>query len=528
MTGSGVHETFAKKCDALRRCKETGLLGIAQDYGTGSGAKDFHLFDAAGLVSYVKRTPENRLWLHEIICDDRCTKLVIDIECEDTHNRDMDFPGSLCKLVEYLVKFYEIVHHINGVDESDFAYLYATREGKYSAHIVQFRGVVFENTKTLYAFLSQFEYWIIHEEIMDLGLSSHQRCSVLARTTPRLVSLPSSSISFTSEEEEEEEGEPVYFSSFRSIIDMQPITSTDGMLRTYFSTKPGGSEDCRLRLATISVTSEETRVVLAQEIDYLRIISFLSQAIQPTVAGEDRTTKVVYSPHGLVNWEVYSQRIDRKIALYTYNYMRLWGTTMGQNHRLKFITMADLKKSSTCTIREVIVDIINHLTKSARRPGVLSICSESPNGDVFKCNIQLRRSKYVNLYRVCNDILREYVNRGKRSLPVPYKDVSHVSLVKIKINSQTTCLCLVTKGLPCEIVYNEVKRNHETSSSSATWLKILINDGVIKQMCHKEFCYKKSAKHMLTMDDVEDLHDVLWSDKRLSNMRDGMGDQMVM
>jgi len=521
---------FTSKDEMMEVAEREGLLSFAHDYHTGDGSKYYHAFTGHGVVDYVNRVDKNRLWLHEVIMDGRLTKLVMDIECDATQNAKLNFHESMMYVVDMLVLFYKDVHGIDDVMREDFTILSACRPGKFSAHIVQTKGVAFACTATLAAFLSQFEYWLMIRETKQLAdggvvvdAQDNRVSIVVADDKPIVVPSPRASFSFrkgTDDGGEEQEGGGLKLVPFVTMFDWHPIRSRNGSLRTYYSTKPGhdGDEHYRLR-KVVSVVRGST--VLENDLDVAQFLGTLSQAVFPTYvrSGEEKITRVLSSKCDLHHWDRYSGNIALKICEYTFFYLTLCGG--GIVSGAGFATTEDLRKLWGSERVSFIPGLMSLLRVTHSCPG-----GGGGAGQDHACNIRLDRSSCDEIYQICGDILGSYTMQAKtRHVSLYGENAQKPELCGVKINRQGTALCLIVRNVPCEIVRDENSGTGHSSPSQNTWLKIIVPNGTYTQRCFKQRCSgKRSILRMVRPELMFRLREALARSERVRRITRSVSD----
>lgn len=502
---------FTSKDQMITTAMECGLLSFSHDFNVGGGSKYYHVFTSIGVLEYATHVSKETLCLHEVIMDGRLTKLVMDIECDETANPTLAFPKVLKYIVEMLVVFYNKVHNVIDVQSSDFLILTACRPGKYSAHIVQGRGVVFENPRTLFGFLAQFEYWLVRKETTELcngiRMVDGDRVSVIvADSKSILVPTPTSSLSFSSTDEEvEEEENELRFAPFTTLFDWHPISSHNGSLRTYYSTKPGHSRDEQYRLKKTSIT-ESGEFILDREFSPDFLLLTLTQAVFSTYSrnGSDelKETIVMSSIPELNEWDRYSNNVWKKIVEYTYFYFKRHSG--GLVRAPGYATIEDLQVVWG-TERASFVPGLISLIRGTHKPNGES-CGSS-NGRDYACCINLPKFNYPTVFAACEMVLESYKKHAQYRYPTLYgKGEPLTQMVGVKINRQATALCLTVKNLLCEIVRDDNSGNGHGHPSQNTWLKVIIPNGTITQRCHKNRCAgKRSREGLIDTDAMREL-----------------------
>jgi len=478
---------FKAKDAVVAEARAQGLLAFAHDFPNGTGPKYYLLYSSQGVQEFAART-QAALMLHEVMLDERLTKLTLDIECEEEWNAGLDFEGTVRHIVAEFVEFIQEVHHIMYIDFQNFDVLHASRPGKYSAHIVLSRGLVFADTATLVAVLTQFEWWLIEQERGALSSDTPQtgRKSVLVGQRPVRVSVPATTLSFSGRAPSSP-GESLRLCPFGTLFDLHPLRAKNGTLRTHFSTKPGHADDESYRLRRDNLDARGGGLHLVAEFEPEILERTLAQAVRPTfVCPQERVEKrtlVVEATGSLRTWGRFERLLKK--AVLDYNHMHLIkcgaAAVTGEGHASKD-DLAAMWGRQQRSFYAGLQRALHGSTAPSRSAG--------GDGGKYACRVRLHRWEAEEVYGACEEILQDYARQARCRHPgldqVP-------ELVHVKINQQVTALCLVVKKVPCEIVRDENGGAGHTRPAQSTWLKIIVPNGTYTQRCMKERCEGKTS-----------------------------------
>jgi hypothetical protein len=468
-----------------------GQLFIGREYARGNGAKSFICTNLKTFVEKVSKHNPSQLRFHEMFIPDRLTKPVFDIEADEELNKDLNFVGFVHYFVNQMVIYFHELG-LTDVHPSWFKPRFASRPGKFSAHIVMHKGYVLKTMEKWLQFSTSFVGWLANKEIVKLQKLKRsnnniqipeQRISLFYRDKDfREIAPPCYDYPFMQDDEDEDEEEEVTYKVylFKNMIDFQPFGSGTHSLRCYFSVKLGHEEDerYRMRLGNIQMLDERNkkfRVFIEKTLNREMIKHCLAQCVLPTV--DNIVTRVIDITNNMNMNRMYC---ETRLPKYTSVYYQLYGSSGVQE---------------SATLKNIIDVSSNEDTEEGLYKTFCSLYdrsfyfSGSFNRAENECKIKLTAPNHAQLY----SLLQKMLDIHGRSIYIQklFNGPLKMKLTMVKINTQSTAL-LLNVLTRCEIVMTKYRRMHtehvNQKYTPGLRFKLWLESGQCYQRCLKEIC----------------------------------------
>jgi hypothetical protein len=315
-------------------------LAFCEDYPNGNGSKKYFSCDLKRYIKRVCASKEQDRRFHIIYIPNRPVKLELDVEAKVTGNETMVFTDRILYIIDTLIKFLEEGGTKNITRDCFFTTI-ASRGNKYSAHIILYKGVVFENTTISLCFLYKYTNWVLKKELRILLDTSTKKTdkyekfvemNSILHKVKKSYSIPCWGIPDEDEDEDEDDDEDKFLLQYSSMIDLMPYETSLGSMRLYGSVKTGDSlmKESVLDQIVFSGNGKAERV---HGVEKKWIIHSISQVALSQVDG--LKTKCIVFKGDMTDvstvFHEYKMELKKLISFYTYKLYSIYNvpvTTM--------------------------------------------------------------------------------------------------------------------------------------------------------------------------------------------------------
>lgn len=481
--------TFKTLYDANKHSKQnnTPVLALekrdmqARTYISSTYQTFFNKFE-----TYNKENKLKMLRYHEIVQSNRYVKIYFDIETEKGVNENFDFEKSCHYIAESMCDYIKTHYDIELDVDKNVTYLSASRDNKYSMHIIFDDTCVVENVEQLSWFIKMFEYHIIKKEQWEINKTERKSYNPVFHggNDKRISILAFDKYNFPSEDGKVNE----------SLCLLQPMIDhhvyQGCSLRTYYSlsNSHNNNEAARLREYNNSSFSLDTlKRSLIQYIENDKEINVIKvNAIQEDKLEDAKNLLLM--------------RYNKDLAIHSKDYTRKFKKDD------KGIVDPLLKKLARENQNNTLYQMIgksmgdSHLYLLKKTQGEKNIKNNDKFADcntmkTTKCDIKIESPELKKLLQ--DTILNEYSEEspklfdGLRIIPI---------ITKLSTNTSKDLLIIGLKNTRCEIVRDlkpSKRHNNKGKQSkfdSGQYFVLNLVKGVYYQKCFHTKCSQSTQR----------------------------------
>lgn len=546
------------KAEAEKDAKKHNCMAMGLEKLSG-GARTHISCNLNGYYAKLNKLDKLGYMFHEVIFDKRPTKFILDIEC-DKDEKNKDLSNYFNKMVENIIqRFIEFLKFLGKKikamklepKRSWFLVMDASRDTKFSVHVIMHKGYGFEDANTCRNFIMIFKLWCLQKEVKILK-------EMVELNGDHFIKYQNVRLFGPITEEEKKENannwtplntcfvrnptyvevserthinvdnpfdtssvvkKPMILYSYYSPIDIGPLKNTNGTLRCYYSTKASHRNDERYRLKLIKDGKTS---------DLGKDCPNFKQNVKKCLVQCGLSKLAI----GFKDWdrdhlsEVFLQKeYEKMLGHYTYLMYRLFNVPRSflvydkEEEIMKMdYTYLSIHLSHRHMKRKYNTEknIYKYICAGL---GIVETSSKSneygynENPEDFKCSTILEKRRYSDLYDIVEKVLYSYTNNINRT-NLYSKYIEEPVLNKIKTNKQRNYLVLDVKNVRCEIIYKSEGRKHSNtmnkSTTSGVYLKISLDQGFIYQKCFRQKCAEKcGSKHTVKEEFITKIKKIL-------------------